>query len=548
MVKSDSTSNSDGGDSCVIEDVITPSTHPRQNSPPKNSKKVPTETIDLTNDEQQMADDAEKADQFKNDGNTCYKNGKYRDAIDQYSRAITLCPQTPAYYSNRAAAYMMINKYKEAVSDARQATQLDDKFVKGYLREGKSHLCLGDYNAALRCFEKLKEIEPTNTSADVDIHNANAVKQFHAAAKLSYQDSDFRKVVYLMGRAMQHATHSMPFTLLKAECLALLGRYQESQEIANGIVMKDQTNCDALYVRGMCLYYQDNAEKAFQHFQRVLQYSPDHTKAATFYKKAKQLQNKKEAGNAAFKAGKLQEAIDMYTSALGIDANNKPLNAVLYNNRATVHNKMGKTDLCIKDCTSAIDLDDTYVKAYMRRAKAYTEKEDHESAVADYEKVYKLDKSEENKYLLKEAKIDLKRSKRKDYYKLLGVTKAATEEEIKKAYKKRALLHHPDRFPNETEEKKQEEEKKFKEIGEAYSVLTDPKKKMRYDNGQDLDEMNGGGGGGGMGGDIDPNVLFQAFFGGGGGGGGSPFGGGGGSRGGRGGGGGMPGGFQFSFG
>lgn len=101
------------------------------------------------------------------------------------------------------------------------------------------------------------------------------------------------------------------------------------------IVVKDQTNSDALFVRGMCLYYQDNVDKAFQHFQRVLQYSPDHAKAQSFYKKAKQLQTKKENGNQAFKAGKWQEAYDLYTDALTIDLNNKNINAILYYNRAT---------------------------------------------------------------------------------------------------------------------------------------------------------------------------------------------------------------------
>ena len=104
--------------------------------------------------------------------------------------------------------------------------------------------------------------------------------------------------------------------------------------------MRDQRNSDALFVRGMCLYYQDNNEKAFQHFQRVLQYSPDHAKAKTFYKKAKLLQAKKEQGNQAFKAGNWQEAYDLYTESLTIDPLNKSLNAALYFNRAITSAKV----------------------------------------------------------------------------------------------------------------------------------------------------------------------------------------------------------------
>ena len=51
--------------------------------------------------------------------------------------------------------------------------------------------------------------------------------------------------------------------------------------------------------------------------------------------------------------------------------------------------------------------------------------------------------SSDHKHLLKNAQLELKKSKRKDYYKVLGVDKNATEDEIKKAYRKRALMHHP---------------------------------------------------------------------------------------------------------
>ena len=69
-------------------------------------------------------------------------------------------------------------------------------------------------------------------------------------------------------------------------------------------------------------------------------------------------------------------------------------------------------------------------------------------------------------------------SSQKDFYEVLGVKKDATKDEIRKAYKKLALKWHPDKNP----ENKKEAEEKFKEIAEAYSVLSDPDKKKEYDN------------------------------------------------------------------
>jgi curved DNA-binding protein len=66
---------------------------------------------------------------------------------------------------------------------------------------------------------------------------------------------------------------------------------------------------------------------------------------------------------------------------------------------------------------------------------------------------------------------------KRDYYELLGVKKTATEEEIKKAYRKLALKYHPDRNPGN----KQQAEERFKEINEAYAVLSDKKKRQQYD-------------------------------------------------------------------
>lgn len=147
-----------------------------------------------------------------------------------------------------------------------------------------------------------------------------------------------------MDRCLNHLNDCHKFLLMKAECLALLGRYQEAQEIANEIVIKDQKNSDALYVRGMCLYYQGNSEVAFQHFQRVLQYEPDHQKAKDFYKSSKKLHTKKEQGNIEFKAGNWKNAYSLYSECLDIDSKNKSINSILYFNRANASFKVFQFD------------------------------------------------------------------------------------------------------------------------------------------------------------------------------------------------------------
>ena len=68
----------------------------------------------------------------------------------------------------------------------------------------------------------------------------------------------------------------------------------------------------------------------------------------------------------------------------------------------------------------------------------------YEEAVRDYELANKMERgNHEVRQLLQQAKLELKKSKRKDYYKILGVAKDANDDEIKKAYRKRALIHHP---------------------------------------------------------------------------------------------------------
>ena len=147
-------------------------------------------------------------------------------------------------------------------------------------------------------------------------------------------------------------------------------------------------------------------------------------------------------------------------------------------------------------------------------------KENLEKCIRDWEKVGELTGNERQREVaekVRQAKVAMKRAGRKDLYKILGVTQTASDDDIRKAYRKLALKWHPDRHSSKSDEERAHAEVMFKDLAEAYEVLNDREKRKRYDSGvelQDLDNPHatpGGDDGGGIGG-IDPEVIFQMFM------------------------------------
>ncbi len=230
-----------------------------------------------------------------------------------------------------------------------------------------------------------------------------------------------------------------------------LGQYDEALSLSNGLMRQPNVGQEnvLLFWRAQCLYRMGNLESASKHLQQCVRSDPDNSAYTGLLKKARLLEVRKKAGDEAFKRGQYQEAVDAWTECLGVDPALRAFNAKLHNNRATAFGKLRRHQEAVDDCGQAIALEPGYVKAYRRRAEslyALGGEKNLEQCVRDWEEVERLVSSEQEErecaHKVRQAKVALKRAKRKDLYRILGVQQDATEDEVRRAYKKQALKCH----------------------------------------------------------------------------------------------------------
>jgi DnaJ homolog subfamily C member 7 len=225
----------------------------------------------------------------------------------------------------------------------------------------------------------------------------------------------------------------------------------------------------------------------------------------------------KEEAAAVFKEGKYEEAITKFEEVMQLDPMNGNFNSTLLLNIAIGQVKLGNNEKALVALNKAIKMNKKYAKALVKRGEVNMALGEYNDAIRDFSEASEHDSNGFGvQQKLKDAQAKAKASKKKDYYKILGVEKNATDAEIRKAYKKAALKWHPDKNQNGTEEVVKKADKMFKDVNESMAVLGDRDKREKYDQGFDLEDINSGkadhGMGGGFGG-MDPNDLFSMFMG-----------------------------------
>lgn len=504
-------------------------------------------SVSMTYDEEEETPH-ETALTFKEEGNSYYKRKEYKKAIAEYTKAITLDPSEASFYTNRAAAKMMILEYTEALDDCNNAINIfnlkiesDDSneedvqsnknsCAKALHRKATALKFLGKLQESVTTLKECLNMDPTHKTALSDISKIEKFPETIEETRAAMRQGYFRRALNLVDKMISElGNHVKTLNILKMEVLIKLQKPEDALNLSNAMMRSINNgggdHTDLLQARATCLYAMGDLENAVKHLQQAMRSDPDNKTCRDMYKKYREMESVKAEGAAAYKVKDFEKAIERWSHCLSLDPTNKSINSKLHCNRANALSSLKEPRLqeALRDCDKAIYLDNNYMKAYLRRADCYLsigEPDNIKKAIEDYEKVAALHDGDAPSYIkdkIKKAKVALKRSNRKDFYRILGLGPNAEEAEIKKAYKKMALKYHPDRHSTKGDEEKAAAEAKFKDIGEAYEVLTDPEKKKRYDSGvdpEDLENPHAGHGGhshGGAGG-IDPNVLFQMFM------------------------------------
>ena len=287
---------------------------------------------------------------FKAAGNRFFRIKDYGKAIDEYSKAIEADPFNPIYLSNRSAAYMSASRFREALGDVKLADELDPGNTKILLRLARILTALGRPAESLDVYAK---IEPPVAAKDkapavgMQTYVQQAEDSLNSGTAGSMALHALDQAEKGLGAGVEKPRK---WRLLMGEAYLKMGNPNalgDAQSIAMSLLRSNNQDPEALVLRGRALYAQGDNDKALQHFRQALNCDPDFKDAVKYLRMVQRLDKTKEEGNAAFKAGRYQESVNLYGSALEIDPSNKTTNSKILQNRAMASIRVCPLSSCL---------------------------------------------------------------------------------------------------------------------------------------------------------------------------------------------------------
>ena len=181
-----------------------------------------------------------KAEKYKNMGNDEFKKQNYQAAINYYSEAIDIKENEPAFFTNRAIAYLKIEKFEEARRDCQMALDINPKFAKAYNRLSKCHIAFGNLYDASIALQKSIELDPTNATNKNDQKHLADLKIVDSLVKKAIAEEMYEKAVTNLNALLLDCSMSIDRICLKIECLCKSFQFEEANKYSADLMKKTE--------------------------------------------------------------------------------------------------------------------------------------------------------------------------------------------------------------------------------------------------------------------------------------------------------------------
>lgn len=427
---------------------------------------------------------------------------KFDEALEMYKMAATKEPDNGGNFFKLFKVHSRMKQYPQALSEIEKALELDSTNIDWRIQKSKLLKSLGQCDRAvaeLAVVQQQQQQDVMSTPEEFQslLQEATECDQTVAFAQKALMEGDYRTAAHYFQVAMKFVEQATDLLLQKASALIHTGDYYGVISDTGKILKQHPQHLEAYRLRGMAYFWLGEHDAATQHFREGLKSDPEHKGLKDGHKLVKKIEKKKKKADEAFAAGDYEKAIQLYTDAMNIEPEHvnfaHPTRLLIIQS----YSKLKQHEKAIEEATKLLEEDESNLDSHWALGDALTAAEKYEEAVRAFQAAVEslpegeTERKQQAQKKVQEAQVALKQSKEKNYYKILGISRTATSKEIKSAYRKLALQYHPDKVKDED---KEEAEKKFHDIGEAYEVLSDEELKAKYDRGEPVFENQGGGG------------------------------------------------------
>ncbi|KAH9962462.1 hypothetical protein BC827DRAFT_1130306 [Russula dissimulans] len=457
--------------------------------------------------------------------NALLSAGTFHDAARAYSEAIEQSPVDPTLYYKRATAYFSLGRHANALADFDQVLTLtSDTFEKAHLMKAKIHAKEGrwaDAREALKHYQSKDEFVARELLLDVADGEAAARKAAQAQKAKLWTACEESAT-----QGLRVASHSVALREQRANCALAAGDFEEAVADLSRLTQITSPSTDAfMKIFRISYFYMDSSASntAMANLKQCLHYDPDSKPCLSAHRLIKSLNKQfkkldemmavedwrgiitfilgpvpKEASVsapgsgllAAFEGAVEPDAVPSVTTTIPPPKKASPRRAAILRALCRAHVQLRQARAGEQWCDELLRMvgNEKDIDALLGKGEALLAREEWEEAVRAFERAWEASGggNREIHARLSKAQRLLKQSRHKDYYKVLGISRDVDEKTIKKAYRKAALVAHPDKGGSEA---------KMAVVNEAYEVLSNPELRQRYDNGDDPnDPMQGQGG------------------------------------------------------